>query len=65
MLNESGEKDHKGSPRDYKLGLAKTFNPTLKKYGTLCDHLEGWDKGGWEGGRRKREEIWGYMYMYS
>ena len=20
---------------------------------------------GWEGGRRKREEIWGYMYMYS
>ena len=32
----------------------------------VCDHLEGWDReGGREGGRRKREEIWGYMYMYN
>ena len=31
----------------------------------LCDQLEGWDREGGEGGRRKREEIWGYMYMYN
>ena len=24
----------------------------------LCDHLEGWDR---EGGRRKRDEIWGHI----
>ena len=27
----------------------------------LSDHLEGWDR---EGGRHKREEIWGYMYVH-
>ena len=59
------EKTPKGSELlGVKSGTIKVLEENnTGEFSVIKSERVGW--GGWEGGRRKREEIWGYMYMYN